>query len=191
MKKIILALLLLYSIPSFSQTFIKYNIPLTVIGAVNPSIETRLTNRWTLDYSVLMTFRNETATKGPFRIFMMQPEARYYLKESFNGFFAGINTGYAMYRMTKPGWVGDGSGEEYKREHIYQVGWSIQAGITLGYQYHFCDKWMAEIFIGGGRQWSNYEAFYFPNGGRYVGFNGSAEWLPYKGGINIGYRLGK
>lgn len=137
---------------------------------------------------MLMTFRNETNDKGPFRILMLQPEGRYYFNEINKGFFVGINTGYAMFRMTKPHWLFK---EDYNSLHEYQMGWSVQAGVTLGYEWKIKDRWLIDAFVGGGRQWSNYYGFNFQTGEQYEKFNGSAEYMPYKGGINIGYRLGK
>jgi len=188
MRRLILSLIILASASAYGQTYIKLNAPAVFAKVFNPSIETRLSNHWTFEFDMLMTFRNETETKGPFRILMLQPEGRYYFNEVNHGFFVGVNTGYAMFRMTKPHWIFK---EDYESLHIYQMGWSVQAGVTLGYELKIKDRWLVDVFVGGGRQWSIYEAFYFPDGGRYVGYNGSAEYMPYKGGINIGYRLGK
>jgi hypothetical protein len=188
MRRILLLLIIMASASAYGQTYIKLNAPLVFAKAFNPSIETRISNKWTFEFDMLMTFRNETNDKGPFRILMLQPEGRYYFKEVNKGFFVGINTGYAMFRMTKPHWIFK---EDYDASHIYQMGWSVQAGFTIGYEMKIKDRWLIDVFFGGGRQWSIYEAFYYPDGGRYVGYNGSAEYLPYKGGVNISYRLGK
>lgn len=189
MNKTILALVVILCsyVSTFGQSYAKINVPLAILGAFNPSVESKINEKWTFECDVLMTFRNETNNRGPFRIFMLQPEARYYFKESNNGFFLGINTGYAMFRMTKPNWWGD----NYDERHAYHIGWSIQAGVTIGYELKFRDRWLVDIFCGGGRQWSMYEAFTYPNLERRTKVNGSAEYMPYKGGINIGYKIGK
>lgn len=189
MKNIFFSLaLLLYTTTSvLGQSHIKINAPLAVLGAFNPSVESKFAEKWTFECDVLMTFRNETENKGPFRIFMIQPEARYFFKEANKGFFVGINTGYAMFRMTKPNWWGSA----HERQHDYQVGWSIQGGFTIGYELKIKNRWLIDVFCGGGRQWAMYEAFGFPNLERRTKINGSAEYMPYKGGVNIGYRLGK
>lgn len=194
MKKFLVFVFLLSTTASFAQTYAKFNIATPFIGGVNPSVETAISEKWTFSFDVLATFKNETSSHGPFRILMVMPEGRYYLKEKFKGFYGGINAGYAMARMTKPDWWG----EDYAANHEYDVAWIIVAGFTIGYEYNINDRWMLEAFIGGGRAWSMHERFIYPDGGRgtkadgsIIKLNGSEEYLPYKGGINISYRLGK
>ena len=194
MRYFFLFALISCSAGSFGQTYAKFNIATPFIGGVNPSVETAISEHWTFSFDILATFKNETSKSGPFRILMVMPEGRYFLKEKFKGFYAGINAGYAMARMTKPSWWG----EDYASSKQYDVSWIIVAGITLGYEYQITNRWMAEIFIGGGRAWSMHERFIYPDGGRptypdgsVIKLNGSEEYLPYKGGINISYRLGK
>ncbi len=187
MRRLILSLIILASASAYGQTYIKLNAPAALLGVLNPSVETSLGKNWTFSFEFLATFRNESNSHGPFRVLMIMPEGRYYFNEKFKGFYAGVNTGYAMARMTKPNWWG----EDYAADHIYDVAWIIVAGVNFGYEYHFNDRWMAEVFIGGGRAWSMHERFKYPDGGRGTKLNGSEEYLPYKGGVNVGYRLGK
>ena len=194
MRRILLLLIIMASASAYGQTYIKLNAPAALLGALNPSVETSLGKNWTFSFEFLATFRNENNSHGPFRVLMIMPEGRYYFKERFKGFYAGVNTGYAMARMTKPNWWG----EDYAAEHIYDVAWIILAGFNFGYEYQINDRWMLEAFVGGGRAWSMHERFYYPDGGRPIKddgkplkLNGSEEYLPYKGGVNISYRLGK
>ncbi len=184
MRRLLLSLIILASASAYGQTYIKMNAPAAILGVFNPSIETKISTRLTYSFDLTATFWNRISIfnkeKLPFRILMFQNEVRYFPTDANRGFFFSPNLGYAMFRMQKWG-----------HEDQYQVGWSIQAGFTLGYEWHYKEKWLGEIFIGGGRQWAKYEGFNFTDGSRYVGYNGSAEYMPYKGGINIGYRLGK
>lgn len=195
MRKILLLLLFLPLLnQSFGQTYAKFNIVTPFINGVNPSVETAISNHWTFSFDVLVTYKNETSTSGPFRILMVMPEGRYYFKEKFKGFYAGVNSGYSMGRMTKPSWLDS----KYEETNLFDYTWSILAGVVFGYEYQINDRWMAEVFVGGGRAWSmhdryrytDYQKPNYPNG-QPVLVNGSAEYLPYKGGINISYRLGK
>lgn len=194
MKKFFLAISLLISFNSFAQTYIKFNLATPFIGGVNPAVETVISKKWTFSFDVFSTFRNETDTRGPFRVLMVMPEGRYYFKEKFKGFYGGINAGYALARMTKPDWWG----EDYAASKIYDVAWIITGGFSIGYEHSINKRWMLEAFVGGGRAWSMHEEFYFPDGGRPLNHegkpihvNGSEEYLPYRGGINICYKLGK
>jgi len=194
MQRFLIFIFFCVSIPSFGQTYAKFNLATPFIGGVNPSVETAISNHWTFSFDVLATFKNETSTSGPMRILMVMPEGRYFLKEKFHGFYGGINFGYAMSRMSKPGWLD----EDYAKEHSFEYTWTMLAGVTLGYEYQFNDRWMAEIFVGGGRAWSMHDRYNWETGqkptypdGTPIKINGSEEYLPYKGGINICYRLGK
>lgn len=194
MKSFFLALTLLISSHIIAQTYVKFNLATPFIGGVNPAVETAISSKWTFAFDVFSTFRNETETKGPFRVLMIMPEGRYYFKEKFKGFYGGINAGYALARMTKPDWWGF----DYAEQKLYDVAWIITGGFSIGYEYYINKRWMVEAFVGGGRAWSMHESFYFPDGGRPltsegkpVHINGSEEYLPYRGGINICYKLGK
>lgn len=194
LKSFYLAICLLISVNLFSQTYIKFNLATPFIGGVNPAVETAISKKWTFSFDVLSTFRNETDTRGPFRVLMVMPEGRYYFKEKFKGFYGGVNAGYALARMTKPDWWGENNSVEKK----YDVAWIITGGFSIGYEYCINKRWMVEAFVGGGRAWSMHERFFYPDGGRLLDsegkpvlVNGSEEYLPYRGGINICYKLGR
>lgn len=194
LKSFSLAICLLISVNLFSQTYFKFNLATPFIGGVNPAVETAISKKWTFSFDVLSTFKNETDSRGPFRVLMIMPEGRYYFTEKFKGFYGGVNVGYALARMTKPDWWG----EDHSAEKIYDVAWIITGGFSLGYEYCINRRWMVEAFVGGGRAWSMHESFFYPDGGRpnypsgdIVKLNGSEEYLPYRGGINICYKLGR
>jgi hypothetical protein len=53
---------------------------------------------------------------------------------------------------------------------------------------------MLDFFLGGGTHQGFYHSYYIETGERFpfdhaVGRNKSGEWLPYRGGIMISYRL--
>ena len=62
-------------------------------------------------------------------------------------------------------------------------------GFTFGYQWQFKDRWLVDAFIGGGYSKATYEGFEKHTGSRYTdsNVNFSAQWIPYRGGIMIGY----
>lgn len=194
MKNLFLGIGLFISVHLFGQTYIKFNLTTPFIGGINPAVETAISSKWTFAFDVFSTFRNETEARGPFRVLMVMPEGRYYFKEKFKGFYGGVNAGYALARMTKPDWWG----EDYAASKTYDVAWIITGGFSIGYEYCIHKRWMVEAFVGGGRAWSMHERFFYPDGGRpsypsgdIVKLNGSEEYLPYRGGINICYKLGR
>jgi hypothetical protein len=61
----------------------------------------------------------------------------------------------------------------------------------LGYQVLLNKKWALDVNAGGGWHFGRYQGFYKKTGKKYVDWNNSGEWLPYRLGIIVSYRLGK
>jgi hypothetical protein len=62
----------------------------------------------------------------------------------------------------------------------------------VGYQYKISENWNADFFLGGGTSQGFYHGYDEVDGDRYEGgnpWNRSGEWIPYKGGIMISYKL--
>ena len=74
------------------------------------------------------------------------------------------------------------------------------AGLGIGYSHHFKERWVVDAFFAFDRMWSWYNDYnadgainLFPRHRvepKYPDpFNGSAEWLPSKIGVSIGYKI--
>jgi hypothetical protein len=51
---------------------------------------------------------------------------------------------------------------------------------------------MLEFFLGGGSHQGFYKGYYLSTGERYdsaEGYNKSGEWIPYRGGVMVSYRI--
>ena len=65
----------------------------------------------------------------------------------------------------------------------------------VGYQWQINDHWKLDLYVGGGHSEGFYKGFhkeipgirYDPDPTRE--YNRSGEWVPYKGGLMISYRL--
>ena len=160
---------------------------LALIGIVNPAVEFRVFDRGTVQLEGIGIFYPSgfPGTDKPMTLGATSGEFRFYPKRAFEGFYAGANAGWGVYRLAKslsPG---------YSHQHPdqYQVGHNMIFGATLGYTFNFGRHWSIEISWSGGWQDSTYEGFN-NDGTRYVKLNGSGEWLPiYKGGIFVGYKF--
>ena len=96
--------------------------------------------------------------------------------------YFGTHFGYGMFKISK--------NKSYALKNQYQFGYIFFAGITFGYQWKFKDRWLVDAYLGGGYSKSTYEGFERYTGIRYhlsQIINFSAQWLPYRGGIMIGY----
>ena len=101
-----------------------------------------------------------------------------------DGLYFGTHFGYGMFKLSK--------NSTYASQNKYQYGYILFAGISAGYQWQFKDRWLVDAFIGGGWSKATYEGFEKNTGTRYdidSNVNFSAQWIPYRGGIMIGYRF--
>lgn len=157
---------------------------LIVIGVINPAVEIRLSEKFSFQLEAMGIFQpyGFLNSDNPLTMGTTWGEGRYYFKSYLRGFYAGINAGWGVYRMSKGAFpLFSGS---YKT--IYQVGSNMMLGISAGYHLTLSKHWGLDFSVGGGYQLSTYEAFY-KDGTKFIGLNQSAEWIPYKGGISLVY----
>ncbi|MUV04352.1 DUF3575 domain-containing protein [Flavobacterium rakeshii] len=182
MKKILLSALLLTVTHSFSQTYFKFNAPTTLLGIPQVGIETSLAKKVTYQFDVLGSHWN-SLNGAPFKTIMGISEFRYHFNENYKGIYVGGHIGASKFELQK--W-------NYINSNLYQKGYALFYGITIGYQIKINDKWMIDMFMGGGNQQGFYKGYYLGTNTRYEhvrNYNKSGEWLPYRGGIMFSYQL--
>ncbi|MDN3667217.1 DUF3575 domain-containing protein [Algibacter miyuki] len=182
MRKII-TLAILMSLPLFSsgQVSIKGNMLTALVAVPNFGVETHLGTHTTFQFDAAASFW--TKDGAPIKFIMVFPEFRYYTRESGSGFFVGAHIGGAKYKLQKP---------QYFDTDYYQDGYSVFYGMTLGYQFELNDRFNLELFLGGGNQQGYYKGLSLETGERVESaekFNKSGEWLPYRGGLMLVYKL--
>ncbi|MEG1634850.1 MAG: DUF3575 domain-containing protein [Rikenellaceae bacterium] len=185
MKKIILIFAILMAVKSTTaQTYLKLNSLYALVGIVNPSVEMPLSTHWTYNaemvYSPWKGVKFFSSTSQPFEFGMFMNEVRWHPKGNYNGWFIGPNAGMQAFYMAKD------KGKNCK-------GWGVVMGGVVGYQWEFGKnkRWMLEGFFGGGWQHSWYVGYSPTTGEEIYPYNKSGEWLPYKIGLNIGYKIFK
>ena len=102
-----------------------------------------------------------------------------------DGLYFGLHIGGSKYKFQK--W-------NYINTDNYQEGYSVMYGGTIGYQVKINDHFSLDAFLGGGSQQGFYNGYLLSTGERYEHarkYNKSGEWLPYRGGIMIVYKLGR
>ncbi len=148
----------------------------------NIGIETRIANKLTFQADVTASFW-KSIHNAPFQFLTITPEIRYHFKENSNGFYAGAHIGGSTYKFQK--W-------NYANTNYYQKGYNYFIGATVGYQREISEKLALDIFIGGGNQQGFYKGYYLDSNIRYENakkYNKSGEWLPYRGGIMLCYKI--
>ena len=185
---ITLFILLLTSYSIYSQTYIKVNAPTTVLGVPGIGVEVPVSKKMTFQLDVTTSFWNSVTStkydKRPYVFNQIFPEIRYHFIELNNGFYVGIHAGSGMFKLSK--------NNSYASSNKYQYGYIIFTGITGGFQKKIKERWLLDAFLGGGWSKATYEGFDRNTGVRYdilSLINYSAQWIPYRGGVMIGYKF--
>ncbi len=183
MKKIFIAIFIGFVFQIIiAQTYAKVNVVTLPAGMLNAGLETKLGKKTTIQAEVFVSPWKSFLGKR-LQVYYTGVEGRYYFKESFKGFYAGANFGLAIFDIQK--W-------NYLQSQNHQRGFTIMTGATIGYQYKINDRWNADIFIGGGNSQGFYHGYDLQTGERYEGsepWNRSGEWLPFKGGLMLSYKI--
>ena len=147
MKKVLFLFLLLAGMTNvYGQKFaVKSNLLYDATATINLGVEMGLSKKWTLDLSGNYNgwkFGDDMRWKH----WMVQPEARYWLCEKFNGHFLGVHAHYADFNVGGlPGIFSENMQKNRYQGHLYGGGisighswilkkrWSIEASLGLGY----------------------------------------------------------
>ena len=188
MKFILFALFYITSLSSYSQTYIKINGATSLLGIPGVGVEVPVSKKFSFQLDATMSFWNSVSirkySERPYVFNQIFPEVRYYTKSVNDGFYIGSHFGYGMFKLSK--------NSSYASQNKYQYGYILFAGITTGYQWRIKDRWLIDMYVGGGWSKATYEGFEKQTGQRYdleANVNFSGQWIPYRGGVMIGYRF--
>lgn len=166
------------------QLYVKGNVLFLPILITNVGFEYQLSPKYTLQADGFISPWQSFAGNHA-QIYMGHLEGRYYFNEAFSRWYIGANAGFALFDLTK--W-------NYSGTNRFQRGFNYMLGATVGYQLKWKKNWNIDFFLGGGMIQSQYHGYENvpPNWIRYddaKGWNKSGEFLPYRGGIMIAYKL--
>ncbi|MBQ7855816.1 MAG: DUF3575 domain-containing protein [Alistipes sp.] len=188
----------LCSAPSVSaQTYVKLNALYALAGIINPQVEFCISNHSAVQ--VEATYSPWKSIKGnhaEFGIFM--GEYRYYFRQAAKGWYVAGNVGFMGFDVSKPRLFRNGKILDFKNS--YSKGFGLLLGAGAGYQHTFKERWVVDAFVAIDFFRSWYNGYYHdgriemnPHGHEdYTHpdpFNGSAECVPAKIGVSIGYRI--
>lgn len=207
MKKVIFAFVILFSVLNSAQShdsipekkiYVKANALFLPVGILNAGVEYQLKEKITLQADVLISPWKSFAGKY-LQIYMVGLEGRYYFKEAFEHWYVGANISGARFIMQKYNYWSAGPTQYtpdspiYNKADLYQDGFAFFAGATVGYQFKLADRWNMDLYLGAGTAQSFYKGYHKYLGVRYDDdgrkWDRSGEWIPYRGGIMIGYKL--
>lgn len=181
-RKKILFFLLLVSALTQAQTYIKTNAVTAFLLIPSVGIETPIGKKFTFQADVTASFW-KSVNNAPLQFVIVIPEVRYHFKENTNGFYVGAHLGGSIFKLQK--W-------DYTDTPYYQEGLNYLMGATIGYQFKISEKIALDIFAGGGSQqafYKGYDAITHERVEHAQKYNKSGEWLPYRGGIMLCYKI--
>ncbi|MFV5699223.1 DUF3575 domain-containing protein [Flavobacterium sp. ZT3R17] len=182
MKKLLVIAILFFSIHSQSQTYVKVNALTALVAVPNIGIETSIGKKSTFQFDILVS-PWKSINGLPYEFLTIIPEYRYFFKEKYNGFYAGAHIGGSLYKVSKG---------IHSKFNQYENGFGYMIGATIGYQKKINNKFILDCFLGGGSHQGFYKGYYVGTNERYdkaKDYNKSGEWLPYRGGVMISYKL--
>lgn len=168
--------------------YVKGNALFIPFSMINLGLEYQLGKRYTVQADGFISPWKSFAGNH-LQIYMAHLEGRYYFKEAFKNWYVGANAGFAVFDISK--WNYWDSGK-------FQRGFNYMLGATIGYQWQWKDNWNIDVYLGGGTSQGFYRGYenvppngFFryddPNWNRT--WNKSGEWIPYRGGVMISYKL--
>ena len=131
-----------------SRWWLKTNLPFYALVVPNLAVEVRLADQWSLDIPVFYS-PYTVARNYRYRVFALQPSARYWLKPGMKGHFFGVHLLGGMFNI---------SVDERNRYQDTDGMWG--AGLDYGYAIKFSKHWGMEFNIGVGYIWTRYDTFY-------------------------------
>ena len=183
---------------SGKKTYLKANALFLPIGMLNLGLEHQLGEKWTLQGEVFVSPWKSFMGKYA-QIYMGGVEGRYYFNEAFKHWYVGGNLHFSAFNMQKWSYWSDRLAQYdpnspfYRLSDLYQRGFSIMLGATIGYQWQINNQWNLDLFVGGGHSEGFYHGYVKGLDIRYDDaerpWNRSGEFIPYKGGLMIAYRL--
>ena len=164
---------------------LKTNLLYDATATFNLGVEFRTGQRTSLDVSGNwnpFSFSNNRKWKHV----LIQPEFRWWMKESFSGHFFGAHAHYAYYNvgnLPKPF-------SANMREHRYE-GWLAGVGVSYGYRWNFTSHWGLEATVGVGYAYMDYDKYDCETCGAKLGSDTKNYFGPTKAGVTLIYTFGK
>lgn len=154
----------------------------TLVGIPGIAYEIALTDRTSLNIDATASVWR--SVRGvPFQFLTIVPEWQLHSRSERSAWYGGVHLGAAIYRLQK--W-------DYWGSRRYQEGFSTLLGATIGYKRALSSSLMFDAYLGGGSQHGRYRGYDAETGELYAGadrLDESREWLPYRVGLMIGYKL--
>lgn len=191
MKKFLMQFLffvfLLSSKLAAQEVAIKTNLVYDLTSTINGGIEFGLSKKWTMDISANVnpwTFSDNRKWQH----WLIQPEVRYWVCESFNGHFFGAHLMGGEYNIGNLKTNISFWDDKWDFKNKRYEGWFIGAGVVYGYSWMLSKHWNLEAVIGLGYVYTRYDQYGCAKCGSKQEEDRSRNYMrPTKAGINLIY----
>lgn len=181
---------------SDQSLYLKGNALFIPVGIVNAGLEYQLSKKYTLQGDVFVS-PWKSFSGHELQYYSASVEGRYYFDEAFKHWYVGANVGVSSFVLQKWNYWKEGYHindrcEQFVKRNLYQKGYSVLVGVTLGYQFKLAEKWNMDIYGTLGTSQDFYKGYDRTSGKRYdtaTDYNKSGEIMPYRGGVMISYQL--
>ena len=164
---------------------VKTNLLYDATGTINLGVEMRTGPQTSVDLSGNYNnweFKNDRKWKH----YLIQPEFRYWLDETFDGHFFGANAMWALYNV---GNLPSPPFSDYMKTHRFE-GWLAGVGVSYGYRYNFDHRWAVEGTFGLGYAYKDYDVFNCGKCGEMLASENKHYFGPTKVGISLIFGIG-
>ena len=159
---------------------LRTNLPADALTVANIGTEHSIDSNWTAGLDVTFSPWDITSTRK-LRTLLLLPEARYYFKSGWQGFYVGAHAHCGLYNVA---WDGT---TRYQDKDGRTPLWG--AGISAGAVLPFGSHWGADINLGMGYARLEYDEFYNLEKGAKYTVSTKDWWGPTRAGISIYYRF--
>lgn len=167
---------------------VKSNLLYDLTSTINLGVEFPLAPKWTMDVSGNVNLWNFSDNRK-WKQLIVQPEARYWLCERFNGHFFGAHLLGGIYNFSNLDMDFKFLGTDFSKlkDHRYE-GWMVGGGVVYGYHWLLSRRWSLEGVIGLGYIYTRYDKYYCPTCGKQLENNKAHHYVgPTKLALNLIY----
>lgn len=170
---------------SLGSVSLKTNLLYDATATFNLGLEFRTGDRTSLEIPVSWnpwTFSQNRKWKH----ILVQPEFRWWTKETFRGHFFGLHAHYAFYNLSR---LPHGPFSRNMADSRYE-GWAAGLGVSYGYRWNFSRHWGMEATFGLGYAHLDYDKYECRNCGDKLKSDTRNYFGPTKAGITLIYTFG-
>ena len=158
---------------------IKTNLLFDAILTANLGVEISPWVHWSFDIPVWYSPYNITSTRK-IRLLAVQPEIRYWFKETMNGNFIGLHTHVVGFNIA----INDHARYQDPNHALWGMGMSYGYAMSLGNS----ERWGLEFNIGAGFAKYRYDAYHNQNNGERFKSGANCYWGITRAGVTLSYK---